>query len=366
LHRLLIAGAAAVLLAGGPGSTSAQSPLPSVPSLPDTGIDFSALGYFWRMVDTLSRDVTPSDAQWQALLATPGYRLARRDAQLRHLMPVAFMPSRHTERDSIAAAKTLDAVMLHHLIDANAVRPDLVRFADSLASSAFIFEAEREAEGFLPAGAISLFPAPLIAFALFQLEGTSSPRGIIVDLKWLRDVNRGVQPIAHELHHSYLGHLARIARPPRDSADAPLFYALLQLPVEGIADQIDKPYPLAYTAASMQWYLPMYNTAYDNTPAILHSIDSLVAAIADNPAAMRTNGAQVDKLIVLGSHPNGAYMARTILETFGGDSLLPSVRDPFVFFHTYAAAELARGHAPPFSAKTLSVIDAEARKYYNP
>jgi putative zinc-dependent peptidase DUF5700 len=63
-------------------------------------------------------------------------------------------------------------------------------------------------------------------------------------------------------------------------------------------------------------------------------------------------------------HPNGTYIAREIIETFGVDSLFPGVRDPAAFLRTYAAAERVHGRPAPFSAKTWRVIDALEAKYW--
>jgi len=49
-------------------------------------------------------------------------------------------------------------------------------------------------------------------------------------------------------------------------------------------------------------------------------------------------------------------MARTILNTFGRDSILASVRDPFRFIRQYAAARHARASEDPFSPSVWRVI----------
>jgi len=41
--------------------------------------DFSAIDGFWRIHDLLLRDVEPPEAEWKALLETPGYALVQRN-----------------------------------------------------------------------------------------------------------------------------------------------------------------------------------------------------------------------------------------------------------------------------------------------
>ena len=67
-----------------------------------------------------------------------------------------------------------------------------------------------------------------------------------------------------------------------------------------------------------------------------------------------------------GSHPNGAYIARTILETFGKDSLMVGVYSPFAYIRTFRSAEAKRGNPPPFSPEAIAVLDAMEKRYVRP
>jgi hypothetical protein len=56
-------------------------------------------------------------------------------------------------------------------------------------------------------------------------------------------------------------------------------------------------------------------------------------------------------------------MARTIVETFGVDSLMPGIYNFVAFARMYASAELKRGHAPPFSPKAMAMLDDMEKRY---
>ena len=125
--------------------------------------------------------------------------------------------------------------------------------------------------------------------------------------------------------------------------------------------------PIADSAATArkagQWealgrYVTAYNAAYDATPAKLKTLDSLLVAAAADSSVANTAADKARALLPYNSHPNGAYMARTVLETFGADSLIAGVYSPFRFIRLYAAAEGKRGHAPPFSPASLALLDA--------
>jgi hypothetical protein len=84
---------------------------------------------------------------------------------------------------------------------------------------------------------------------------------------------------------------------------------------------------------SLAWYETTYNKAY--------------AATTRRAAALWSNG-----------HLNGAYLARTVAETFGIDSLMPAVADPFALIRVYREALAKRGTPDPFSAKAPAVLDS--------
>jgi hypothetical protein len=108
-----------------------------------------------------------------------------------------------------------------------------------------------------------------------------------------------------------------------------------------------------------------YNEEYAHTPATLHTVDSLLALAADDSAQLRAVGTRIIQLLWSGGHPTGAYMARTIGETFGVDSIFPAVYSPAAFLGTYAAAERKRGNPAPFSVAGMRVIDDLERRYWH-
>jgi hypothetical protein len=328
----------------------------SLPPLPRTGFDFSAVDQFWMMVDTLSRDIAPSEAQWRNMMRSTGYRMIDQPA-LRSEMQTVFMPSHRAQRDSLIARDNDESAVLRHLLAAGAMRADLTNLRDSLARHASVTAAVHAAAVYLPKGATEGQPSPLVAFALFRDDGFAQDNGVIVDLLFVHD-NGLIPLLSHEFHHAYLGPLATFPRPPRTSPEGTIVSVFYNMRNEGIADLIDKPYPLQAVGPSLQNYAARYNAAYARTSGVLHVVDSLLTLAARDSAAMRTAATRIANAFVYNGHPNGAYMARTILETFGADSLIPGVYTPFAFLRTFAAAEKKRGNPPPFSPDTWRLLDA--------
>lgn len=366
MFRLRLTLATLALALGAPlGSvTGAQAMAPDT-ALPATGLDFSGVDQFWKIVDILSRDAEPTEAQWRALLATPGYRLAQTNLGpvIRQGLETTFRPSRRADFAKVTAGSDDYALALKHLALAARERPALVALRDSLARSTPIADAVALAAKLLPPGATKNGQPPLVAFALFKDDGYSLPQGVVIDLLYARTTPL-VPILAHEFHHTYVNRLNRPVAPGPAAPDATIRDAIYDARNEGIADQIDKPHPFTSPNPAMTQYVARYNAEYAATPATLRQFDSLLTLIADVPARMDDLGMAAQMLLWSNGHPNGAYVAREIIETFGVDSLFPGERDPAAFLRTYAAAERVHARPAPFSPKAWRVIDALETKYW--
>jgi hypothetical protein len=336
----------------------------SLPDLPRTGFDASAIRQFWQVVDTLSTDVEPSDTLWHAMFATPGYRLSWANVQpLREDLETAYRPSRRALRDSLSNRTDDQALRLQHFARVFANRALLDRFLDSLTHNLPIADAVAIAQRFLPPGTTNGHSPPFVTTALFRNDSYSAgERGIVVDLENARGSNLTLL-VAHEFHHSFIGYATTLHSPLNVSNTGPLVLALFNLRNEGAADQIDKPYPLVPRSPSLQAYAERYNREYASTRSTLHVVDSLLASVRlDNGDSVRATAQRVRNLFWSAGHPNGAYMMRTIIETFGMDSMFAADRNPFAFLRIYSAAEIKRGNGPTFSLATVSLLDSEEQK----
>ena len=338
------------------------------PAAPATRIDFSSVDQFWKIVDILSRDIEPTEDQWHALLSTPGYRLAlvNLGGSLREDIDVAFKPSRRAEYDRLTVGDDEHSLQLRHLARAAERRADLTAFQDSLARATVIADAVALAARSLPLGATRNGPPPLVAAALFRDDGYSLPQGIVIDLLNVRGVNLTIN-LAHEFHHSYVNRLARPLPPGSDTAaDAGLRRALYDLRNEGLADLIDKPHPFASPNPGLASYVARYNAEYARTPAVLSQLDALLSATAADSTRIADVAMRAQMLFWSNGHPNGAYIAREISETFGVDSLRAAALDPAVFLRIYVSAERSRGRPSPFSPEAWRVIDGLDSRYWRP
>jgi len=357
----------AVLLGLTFGAAAAAQPAgPTGAATPRAGLDFSGVDEFWKVVDVLTRNAEPVEAQWHALLVTPGYRFAEISigTTMRRDLELAFMPSRRAEFDSLTKLGNFRAARLEHLVRAVSHRPQLDSLREFLSRTSPVADALRLAQQFLPPGATSVGEPPPVVFAVFGNDAYAQEQGIVVDLLHVLETPL-IPMLAHEFHHAYLGRQNQaLAEEDRHTADAVLATTLLRMRNEGLADLIDKPYPLMSADPVRAEYAQRYNDEYARTPSTLRIVDSLLAVAADDSMQFVAVGQRVRTLLWSGGHPNGAYIARTIYETFGRDSLFPAVYNPAAFLRTYAAAERKRGNPAPFSPKAMTVINALEERHW--
>lgn len=287
-------------------------------------------------------------------------------------MDLALKPSRRAERDSVLKTDGDASRAVSHLIEAAADRQRVLEtrqvLEHSIADS--IARASVRTARFLPPGTVERMGTPFMAFAVFADDGFAEDPGVLLDPLYVEKQGL-VDLLAHEFHHCFTGTLDRTLSRPELMAlrppptDIALFFVLMHLRNEGAADQVDKTYPLT-TQAGLEWYAKGYNEAYPRTPALLRSFDSLLTIAADHPENVRALAPTAQKLFWSNGHPNGAYMAREIVETFGVDSLFPGLYDPMAFARTYASAERKRGNPPPFSEKTMKLFNSMTARFERP
>jgi hypothetical protein len=324
---------------------------------------------FWRIADLLQRDVEPTAEQWRAFTTSVGYRLSLRlVSTTRADMEIALRPSKRSIFETISRGEGDQSSRVKHIARAVTHRAELARYQDSISRALPIAEAIARAAQFLPPHATEGKTPPLVAFAIFRDDAYSlGPEAIVVDLDHILVEDGLTGLLAHEFHHSFLSGLNAIRFPIIADSSVALVRALNNARNEGIADLIDKPYPLVLDRSpGMAAYAKRYNEAYARTPDVIRSIDSALANAADDSTKLAAVGRTVQLLLPSNGHYNGSYVAREIYETFGVDSLLPGVRNPFAFWRAYANAEQKRGNPPPFSAKSVALLDRLERRYLIP
>jgi hypothetical protein len=327
----------------------------ALPTLPTGGVDFSAIDFFWQVVDTLTADHEPSETLWRTMFVTPGYRLSFTNVQpLRANLELAFRPSLVAARDSILRTGGDRTLQIQHLRRALSDRAGMTRLADSLRRNFRADTAVRLAARLLPAAVSGMREAPLVTFAIFRPDAYGTSRGVVLDLGFA--ATRDIVPVlAHEFHHAFVSSVDEGAAPASDEPDFLLYSALYNLRNEGIADLLDKSYPLITGSASPS-YVERYNREYESSDRTLSAIDALLAGADGDRSKLPSTGQHIRDLLWSGGHPVGARMAREIMDRFGADSIIAATASPFRFLRVYDAARTAHAMPPLFQGGSWALL----------
>ena len=356
---LLVAGLALLISAGPrPVALHAQDrPARSV-------VDVSGVERFLEITALLERDVEPTPAQWDSLFATPGYAVLlrhefRRDFFIRRF-EVAFMPSKQAELAEQRARDTgFWAQFLPHYLRAKSMRAEIRRRMEEMRAADFSQAAVARARAFLP----DLPPdgTPSVAFVIFGPDSRGYDP-VVLDILYATGREAFLDLVAHEFHHWYRARLA-----PDLTRHQDILWVLGQIHLEGVADLINVPRWLGRPADSLSANERRYVGYLDTSPATIRVVDSLLAAMLDDPGDIRELGARLRAAVPMSGHPTGFYMARTILEEMGRDAVVGTVANPFAFFRLYSqSATRRRDGTPPLSDRALAFLRSLEARYQAP
>ena len=346
----------------------------AVPYERRTGVDWSGLEQFWRVADTLSAGEAPSDAAWSALFDTPGYyMLSRRypfGRPIRLSMELTFDPGQRAERDrTIASRVWMKPRMIRHLQRVKSRRDALLDYQQALQQDDdFVDDAVRAVSAFLPDSLIQNDTPPLVSFVLFLDDGFASEDVVAIDLLMARSLGREalVRFLAHEFFHAYRSGVVPNYQVMAGSNTELLLATLQQLENEGIADRIDKPAlvnadPSAPGSplrdAGLRDYAADYRRNYADAPSTLRRLDALLSRLDGRDGISSRVARPLQRLLPMGGHPTGAYVAAVINDELGRDALIATVGNVFAFLDAYHRAAQRHPTAPPFSDAALRVLD---------
>lgn len=324
-------------------------------------IDMSAMDHLWKIIDKLEKDINPSEKEWKALFETSGYKALGdwNNEKTREKFELVFSPSRKEKLDALMQRGYYWVNRdLNHLLKVKEKREAIIQYQTNIDLDAIISAALKKAEVYLPKGLTKKSPFPPISFVLFSPDARVNNGIIIYDI--LYAMNEGLEnlvlTIAHEAHHHYALSAKRFKFTDEQSSYDPIVSTLSLLRLEGIADLIDKPYPLVITNNDTANYLIKYN-AQKAQSSKMKTLDSMLCKMSDDTTGMFKMGNQAFTMFPGNCHPNGQYMAVLIKKNLGTEVLKASSVNPFLFFRQYREACLKE--------KTEYVISEKAMQFIN-
>lgn len=288
-------------------------------------------------------DEEPDEAIWRKMESTPGYAVLLesefRVEGFREPFRLAFMPSKQQELEN-ALQENRFRYMAHYT---GWVKNSIGKFENIREKMSAIFNpceiSDISMQYLPPMGCITPPPVAVVIFAL-DARGYEP---IVLDMSTL-DVfgeESWTLLLAHEFHHYYRNQLVMQNTANPNPVEAEVFWALNQLHLEGVADQINMPYLLENepSDATLGKLKEKYEMLLEEAPAQLAKFDTIILSIASGdqvePSELKR---EIRGALPMAGHPAGYHMANVIKNVFGKERLIAHVADPFAFLDDYQKA----------------------------
>lgn len=343
---------------------------------------------FFKIVDVLKEDKTPTEDDWKNFYASSGYRQLSEiefgESYFKEILIVCFKPSekkneaalieRYQKEGGFFAWYTPNVISGFKEAEMN--RSEMMNFVDYISSPEVITEVEKQIVKYLPETKIDT--SFKINFVIFSDSRGYDPIiiGITNPGKYTKDEleclnGKGYDSrlpstllIAHEAFHNIRNKMLSFNRPKTGSADASLINALNKIEDEGIADQLqnhllyssDGCFPTSANAKRI-------DREQKSQFVIINAMNYFFSEIVKNPDLTLDLGNAMLGMIPRSGHPTGYYMANTIFSQFGIDELKKISTNPFQFFISYNNAAIKISGAPTFSEESINLIKKLEREY---
>lgn len=322
-------------------------------------IDFSSVEAFWGIAEKIANEKV-TEADWDYLFSTGYYKFYENWGQRNHIqktLVTALSSKMKLERDSLMKIPDFYSYILKQVISTYADKNALQTFQENLANSDMQNKIIERAMEFLPSDLNSKAYAPFIYFGVFQPDANASETSIAIDLKLCFELADPIGLIAHEYHHFLTMNYRKKFKDIKNDSTSSIMKSISQLQLEGIADMVDKDKFLNSDGRGFPSVLSRNFKKFLAEPLpALKKMDSLLVAISKEPLSAKRNSETILNLLPLGGHPHGFYMAKTILNVYGKETLLTTVRNPFDFIRVYNNAYLKLNGTAIFSEESLKFL----------
>ncbi len=322
--------------------------------------NLEGIDYFWKILEKLESNKTPTEEERDNLFATTGYK-----ALLMHEFSKdffkdnfrkAFMPSMSTELKAALEYRP-DRPYLEHYIRVLKLK-DLIskhlEIMDYIRVSEKAIEAARQ---YLPSIAMStIVEVPSVTFIIFMNDARGGYGPVILDalasMEW-GDISLF---LGHEFHHFYRNRLPfALNFIESDSVEGSLVNVLISVESEGVADLIN----MNQRDTSEPWIQKKerYERQVKLVPDSIRFLDEWIIRNSQSLSEVdREECEAIASNITDSGHQMGYYMAKAILEHFPLSKLVETVGNPFAFVKLYQDAATRTPGLPCLSGQSLDIL----------
>jgi len=318
-------------------------------------IDLSGVHHFWEIVDIFEKGDKPNESKWDELFDTPGYDILTKiefsEEFFRKALNLAYGPNTNEISGEVTE---IEKRMIKHLNDVKDNREELNDFLGEIFNDDYYDEALGLTFEWLPFEEQE--PYPPVSFLFFQKDA----RGyipIVFDLQFAYELGDDLSLfLAHEMHHFYRN--MEVSFDP-EIDDKEIIWALNQIHMEGMADQINKELIMGADPVFGEDYQDKYNENYKDAEQYVEKLDKYIKKYGENPDRY---GKKIQEFLPLSGHPIGFFMAEAIIDSGLKDELVESYDDPFYFFELYNDSA-DDNFLTKFSHDSIEVIKDLKEKY---
>jgi hypothetical protein len=321
-----------------------------------SGVDLSVVASLQKITAILAEDKEPEAALWDGFFSNPGYRTffaleGDSRTRLQNAISLAFKPGRAAElQQAIDKGSNTLKYMLQYKNNAAAVVQACERFRTDRA-----FEKAVEQVHLYLSGKSSDILADATIALIFLGSADVRPvyEPMLIDPL---DLWSSAEKMAKYIRlHLISHHLDKIR--PYDSSmltrrQATFLDAWETIQCRGLADLLTRLAADTSDPESMK----RYDLRAKDVPRLLAEMDRIMSRAADDSKAWTEFEAlQRDLFIGLGC-PVGQFMAGTILDVLGRETLAETTGNPPAFLRAYRKAALKKGGRPAFSDQSVAYL----------
>ncbi|MHC1780900.1 MAG: DUF5700 domain-containing putative Zn-dependent protease [Bacteroidales bacterium] len=343
----------------------------------NSGLKFKTEGIdeFYRIVDILKSDKSPSEDDWNRFNSSPGYdvltKLEFGKNYLRDIITVSFKPSEQKNESEVINRYKKQGNYFRLFIDetvegyksADSCRESVMKFVKMITDGRTLEKVKEGTGKFIDDVVIdSTFAINFIVF--------SDSRGYDPIIIGITNPDNSTEEehillVAHELFHNLRNKRIKLELPKRGEPDSRIMSIINSIHNEGIADMINVH--RLYTENSelknkIEAQRVIKEQKYQKS--IIMAFDILLSELSVNKESAEELEGLAASLITRSGHPAGYFMAKTIYQVYGENELKRLALKPFEFFYVYSNAARKSGLAPGFSNETLSYLNRLEAKYF--
>lgn len=325
-------------------------------------INIEAVTKYWELTDSLKQNKPLTDEKWARFINIEGNKTyadsefdSVRLARYRKAIEIVYMPVNDSLLQARLKAKDWYCTLAKRYKDEEQELKSYL--ANTIQNPAYFNHAYQYVYEYLPKKSQHHVTNLKLYYNCLSNDAISYPNGLFFSLLSVVNNAQTEQGTleAHELHHRLREEKDVYLH--QDKKDFGILWAIRNIPNEGIADMIDKPWEK--NDDIKDWLI-------DPAAATIKSLDSCLIVMAAGKDSAQTERYYRNLLKRTTGHMPGFYMAQIIVKNGYKKQMVELSYNPFAFFYLYnKAASKDKENPCLFSDKSIAYLKRLEKKCEN-